>query len=369
MVDVTPFVIRELTGDRREVRLVERALPYRPFKLTGKQRTDFTWLPGAPQASVTVLGASEEPTTINGYWKDKYLGATTGQPCFQVNNEQVTSAREASELIDSIRSAGQLVEVTWLDKTRHGILTQFDQTWHTSADLEWSITFDWSSKGDAVSAAVFITDDAITDVFTTVKTQQEKLDDIGTPDSFGLSNSFLDTIAGIQQSIDNLIANIEDTIVNLTDRVLSPVRATRGLIATLSGIEGECEIMMTFMNNQVAGAMNGSDPDVASQSYNEKLSAELYREELRAWAKEMQRIACEQRSVMTQQISGDLAGTYIAKAGEDLRDVSRIFYQTPFEWRRIMVFNDLDTAELQAGQVVLVPKVNPAEDGQTTPGN
>ena len=34
---VPPFVVKELTGKRRTVRLTGRALPYRPFTLEGEQ--------------------------------------------------------------------------------------------------------------------------------------------------------------------------------------------------------------------------------------------------------------------------------------------------------------------------------------------
>ena len=123
-IDVSPFIIRELSGDKREVRLTGRALPYRPFHLVGTQRVDATWLPGSSEATLTVLGAAEEPTQINGKWKQKYL--SQAEKPFQLDNEQVATAQSAIELMNSIRLRGQLVEVTWMAETRRGIITRFE---------------------------------------------------------------------------------------------------------------------------------------------------------------------------------------------------------------------------------------------------
>jgi len=69
----TVFSIRELTGDKRTLDLRTRALPYRPLTFTGTMRAEFTAYPGNPVRTAQVLGASEEDTTVKGYWKDRFI--------------------------------------------------------------------------------------------------------------------------------------------------------------------------------------------------------------------------------------------------------------------------------------------------------
>jgi nucleoid-associated protein YgaU len=367
MVDTSPFVIRELTGEQREIQLTGRALPYRPFTLRGTQRVELTWLPGAPEATDTVLGGTEAPTTIRGYWKSKFLGQQgAGVAPFLLDNAPVLTTRNAIRIMDEIRQSGQKVEVQWLDVLRHGFLKEFEQSWNNSEDCEWTMDFEWSSRGIVTQPAVFITDVEIGGAFSVLQEQMAKLDEIGTP-NFNLLDKFLATIQGFQQKIQEGIDNVEDTIINFTNKVLSTVRATRGIIATLRGIENEASLMVAFLSSSASGAINGARP-VQDQGYSEVLSAQLYAEELRAWAYFMRGIAIQNRTQMQSQISTDVLATYIARAGEDLRDVSARFYSTPFEWRRIMVFNDLNSIELSSGQVVLVPKLNPNDAGQQGPG-
>lgn len=368
-MDASPFIITELGGDRRSIRLVGRGLPYRPLPFTTTQRVELTWLPGSPHATSTILGPTEEPTTINGEWKDKYLGASlvTGEaPPFTLDGGIVTTARDAIVIMDSFVRFGQLVEVTWLDTIRHGHISKFEKKWKTAHDVEWSITFDWVSRGDSIGPVVFLTEADLVDVANALKEQDAALDKI-TPPKFGLNGNFLSGIQDLQHSIEDGIFSVEDTVINFTDQVLTPVRATRGIIATLSGIEGECSNTFAFVEGQVAGEFNGDKP-VSEQTFNERLEAAQYRNELKQQYKSLQRISVQYRSTLTQQISTSILGTYIAREGDDLRDVSYKFYNTYAEWRRIMVFNDLNAAELEPGQVVLVPRMNPSEASQGAPG-
>ena len=56
---VSFFQVEELTGDKRVLRLSGRALPYRPFELSGTQRHSVEWYPGSPIGTLQVYGAKE----------------------------------------------------------------------------------------------------------------------------------------------------------------------------------------------------------------------------------------------------------------------------------------------------------------------
>ena len=64
------------------------------------------------------------------------------------------------------------------------------------------------------------------------------------------------------------------------------------------------------------------------------------------------------RSTLGAVLESDLLGVYYARSGETLRDVSRAYYNAPDQWRELMLYNDLTTPELVAGQLVLIPRMS-----------
>ena len=164
------FTIQEITGDQREFRFTGRALPYRPFTISGTQRHDLTWYAGSPEGTLQILGAKEEDTSINGWWKDRFLmpidamavdtrieaglasstaqaAGQNGELGAQINGQPVENVRGLAEAVDDMRRKGQLVEVTWMSIVRRGIIKSFRQTWHTAQDLEWELQFAWVNQG------------------------------------------------------------------------------------------------------------------------------------------------------------------------------------------------------------------------------
>lgn len=359
----SPFVIRELTGDKREIRLLGRALPYRPLTLDGEQRVEVEFYPGVPEGTATVLGPTEKPTEINGFWKSIFLGASDTP--FLLNNSPVRSAREACKAMDSVRLLGQLLEVTWLDTLRRGFLKRFSQKWHDSEDLEWSASFEWISRGEVTAPAVFVTDTDMGSAFADVSSLFGFLDTISVPD-FALADAVLARLQAFTNGIGNLILSAEDAVQGLTDKVLSPVRAIRGLVATLQSLEDETGLMLEFLGSVPDSAFSTKAAD--SQSYSERQSAASYKQELRAWAAEMRRTSVERRTNLLGQIATTLLATYVAREGEDLRDVAKQFYGTPFEWRRLQIFNDLHTLILTGGQLILIPPLASEQSAQQLPG-
>lgn len=362
MAASSPLVIRELSGPQRTVRLVGRALPFRGLQLSGEQTIELTQLPGAPERTLTVLGPVEQPTTIHGKWSTMFLGA--GE--FTLDNRPLTTAREVVKAVDSMRLLGQLVEFTWLDSLRRGIIKRFDQTWLTSEDVEWSLTLEWVSRGEQTAPVVFVTDASMGDAFANTQSLFGFLDSIAVPD-VPLLDDVLNSLQAFTNGIGNLVLDLEDAVINFTDKITSPVRAIRGLVATLQSLENETELMTAFLLSRPASALGSKPAD--EQSYSEKQSLELYREELRAWASALRRSSIESRTNLMGQIQTTLLATYVARAGQDLRDVSKQFYGTPFEWRRLMIFNDLNEVALEAGQLVLVPPLSVEQAAPEAPGN
>lgn len=369
LVNASIFTITELGGDKRQLVLTGRALPYRPFELGTSQRLEQTWLPGVPEATVTVLGPKEDATTIQGYWKDRYLGATNNKDSGEdttiktstadpmtLDRTRLDTCRKARDAVDSIVRSGQLLEVTWLDEKRRGFIQKFDKKWHNEHDLEWSIEFMWISRGEPTAPTAFITESDTQTVLGKLKNVNEELRSIQLPQIPLDWLQYLSVLSELANKIDSDIASLEDAISRVTLGAFTAVNAIKGIIAITTGITEECKTMYAFLYNTASDAISTTPKQ--DQTPEERIEAETWRREVMAQTRAVQSLAVQARESFLSSVQSDIAGKYVAREGDDLRDVSRVFYQTPFEWRRILIFNQLQSAELVAGQIVLVPRIS-----------
>lgn len=145
------LTIQELTGEQRALILKGRALPYRPASFgRGVQRTHKTTYQGNPQSTQQVLGPEETEATLEGMWKSRFIGGCVQQVGFP---REVTAAADLVEFVDSIRQAGQTVQVQWGPELRVGILVAFEATWERVQDVRWTIDFEWQSRGAVTTKA------------------------------------------------------------------------------------------------------------------------------------------------------------------------------------------------------------------------
>jgi hypothetical protein len=385
--DASPLIIKELTGERRIFQMTGRGLPYRPISLRGTQRAELTWLPGSPEATATILGATEDPTALQGMWKDKYCKAIVAaqgvQPPLELNGAALKDVREAVELVDDIRKQGQLLEVLWLHIVRRGYLTSFEQRWDNKHDVGWSMDFSWINRGEETEPATFITYQGFDDIASRMSELLAWADTLEVPEGFGLDFGFLDSLQQFQQQLEDLIMGIEDQIAQFTNSVTSVIGTTRGIISTFESIVIEAELMVDFVDSQFSSAVaersgphDGERVGIfgTGESWSDglpegqKLVGEEFKSSLKAWANGVKALAVECRVQAVTQIGGDILAVVTAMGGQDLRDLSQIWYGTPYEWKRIMIFNDKNTIELVAGETIFIPKMNPAQADQVNPG-
>lgn len=374
--DVPPFIIRELTGDKREVQLTGRALPYRPYPLKVRQRVEVEYLPGAGEGTATVLGPVDEPSTLNGAWKEKYLGAlaaaATGQaPAMILDGGAVLGVRDAKDLFDSLCRMGQLLEVSWFDEVRHGFLEIFGRSWTTAKDLTWEMTFKWISRGEDIGPAVFTTITGLGDLAAEVRRRLSELAQIEVPEGFGIDFGFLDSLRDLQQGIAGAVQSVTDAVQQLTRKATTVSRVTRGIVATLFDIEEQCLALGGFVENQFGqeaedwkrligdkGETGGiiSGTPVELQTETQKLQARFFQLEVKQWAQDLRAYVIDQRTQLQQQLGKEVLQSYKVKAGQDLRDISQLAYGSAFEWRTLLLFNELPGIDVEPGTVVLVPK-------------
>ncbi len=276
------FTIKELTGDQRIVELAGRGMPYRPYTLRGKQNTSFTWLPGNPIATVTVLGPTEDATDVKGMWKDKFIGGpetvaaqsdatniASGLPTVSnvsspitLNGQTINSVRAAIALMDDIRKSGQLLEVTWDVQIRHGLLTEFEQMWQNIHDCEWVMKFEWISQGDPAGAAAVVADMSAIDLQTQLLSQLSAATSAALPPDVPVSLSFLDTIQSSFQQLNTFVNAVGSATANLATLAMTPFQVARQCIAA-------CANIISVVSNTIE-----TIDDEATISYNMVIGAQ-----------------------------------------------------------------------------------------------
>lgn len=352
------FTIAEVEGDGVVVVLVDRALPYRPFELTTKGRVEITWYPGNPQATSTVLGSAEDPTRMNGYWKDKYLGqAVSGDGIwpFTVNDLVIQTVREAADVIDDLVRRCALVEVTWDQQIRQGHIDSFVKRWHNTHDLEWEMSFVWISRGEPTAPAVVSPDTSVSETAATIEKKAKQLNEAAIP-PFETTADFQTAVTEMLSALLLSVQGVQGAVSNLATNKIGPFDASRRTIATCTSIISQTDDIISYFDEQVSGAFNAAVA-LADQTFGQRLVADAYVQDVLLAARELRRIAISRRVALGSFIVEDILGTYRAREGDNLRDVSQLFYKTANEWRRLLLFNELFSAELTNGQVVLVPKI------------
>jgi len=234
------LTIVEQTGEKRTLRLMGRALPYRPLTLSGTMRAEVTWYPGNPEASIQVLGSAEDECTINGFWKERFLSTfeqteSGSATAATLDDVPVTATMDLVEAMDSIRRQGQLLEVTWDSLVRYGILSKFIQKWSNRKDCEWDATFIWLGRDMVSEAATFAQEADTSTMSRTWASLLKQLEDaIELP--FAAVSGMMDKVrsgANKVKAATNTINNIAEGVVDGTMNMIDTARASVAAIQSI----------------------------------------------------------------------------------------------------------------------------------------
>lgn len=368
------FTIKELSGDQRTIELQGRALPYRPIKFSGTMAAEFTWYPGNPEATVQLLGAREDMTSIHGMWKNRFLGTTIssvdqtidGQPSdeqtaiVKVDGVHLTDTGEVTALFDDVRRKGQLVEVTWDAIVRIGIMAKFEQEWERHQDVAWTCEFGWISQGDPTTPAVTSSQADLADVNSQWgKILGQVTDALAAP--FAKIDEFNKLVNNVADQVVNAIFEVQDAVSSAVDTVLSPqstVKRLAGIMSTL--LDTSEELAQSCVSKPVVALLDFGTDALDEIPFGDQLAGNVWLRNVYDAARDSQALAAQQLDQFQQQINPQILDTFRATQDTDLRDVSTTFYGTPNNWKTLMVFNGMETSELQAGDVVFIP---PAQTG------
>jgi hypothetical protein len=385
-MDATSFTITELTGAQRQLVLQGRAMPYKPLTMKGTMRAEFTWYPGNTTASVQMLGSKEEPTTVSGKWKDRFIASsneffslvtptgialqTAGAASQGAVGQALASTQDIVKTVDSIRRAGQLLRVTWGDVIREGILTSFTVTWERQDVASWEMEFTWISQGETQIAPTLPASISLGNLATQLSAKVADLRAaIEAP--FNLAGDFLSAVDAAFEVIDDAAFEMANVVSGVVQSVYIPQEAAERTLALLLSVRASAlsvrttvettaraDVSSDFRSVTVSIANAFVDPtDSTILTVGEDLVVSRYTSALKKAAQDLVvlcAIASEEVRASTRQ--EDLLATFIARAPTDLRDVATQFYGSPDDWRVLLRFNRMTSSRLEQGQLVLVPK-------------
>jgi len=354
-----PLVIRELTGEHREIALAGWAAPHKPFTLSGSQRAEFTWFQGSGVASVQVLGPEEDPTTLRGYWHDRYLMAQpvgTGSYA-TLKGVPIASVDALVKLFTDVRRKGQLLEVTWLTTKRHGLLSKFTETWQTFHDVEWEAEFKWTSFGEEQGDQILtVREQDLSEVAQTTAADYAALRQTAVS-SFARAFAFTATINHQIEAVRGSASSLIDAATSAANGSLGAVDTARRAVSLLTSIVGQAKGTIQSIYETADESCVGliGDPAKSRPTLGQTTRAALSNRRIVHRARMVQHNAARSRRRMTAMASPDLAVSFVARADQDLREVAVTYYGDAGAWRTIASHNGMRTSKLAAGQVVMVP--------------
>ena len=366
--------------------LNERFLPYRPITIGGKQRAEFTWYPGSPEATVQMLGPEEDSIQLRGFWKDKFYGETSvgygstddyrrGQIA-GYGLDRVANVAALVQAVDAMRRMGRRITLKWSGLLRVGHITGFRQTWHNVHDCEWELDFTVVSQGEKtvpVVAAVQITPP---DLY-----QQALKQAIIIQDSIIAASRVNDVLALTNQASVGLNAAavlvqaatgaLYDVARGYTSAYVTVTQGLRRVVSIQTGaIAGTSTVLRTTFDTALSEFYSfGQYGDQDNTPLGVQLAADNLRRTVARDFRATQRTFAFNRRQAAVEATGTNAQvqTQITTADTDLRTVSQNAYGTSDYWRPLMTYNGLSPGRLSAGQTLFIPPASML-NAQTTPG-
>lgn len=326
------------------IRLEGRALPYRPIIFEGEQRLKTTWYPGNTVGTQQVLGPIEKPTTINGMWKDTFLG-----------DDQ---ARQLVVLFDTLRRSGSLVEMSWgqarrlgdlgpqgPEFKRRGILRRFKATFERPQDVAWEAEFEWNGQGETVSSPPLTAQlvnpregftemrDTLLDTLDNSSAFFTRLAGKANQATFGQVNELLDIVEGTVDILDSAAAaptSLAQAALATSERLVSISTKTVDTLGSL---------INTTLNVEAALAVAWDNAKASLDFLGDRLSTV-------GVISESQGTASDTADALNDSIQPEVIAEERPPAGSDLRDLAMKYYGDPDLWFLIAQFNNLFSSKV-----------------------
>lgn len=404
--DQSTLVIKELTGLKRVVTLRGPSLPFQGATWGGEQRVTTTWYPGnAVEATQHVLGPTEKPSSWTGVWRTTMMVRTP--TLFSEAGGSVQRIVRASTLaliLENMFRLGQRLRVEWqntLPRTttistangqleltsivpeetvrivREGRCLDWDWGYERSDDIDWSMTFDWSSRGARQQKVVTRRQEDVAAVITGL--QLEIANAIARLESNALvrSNRALqvpntNTLSlGDLENIADFPAALLQQFTRAALRISNRLKQIGELIDKVRSIPAQlANQLLDVANNAVAIAAQFTDTmsrqppesNVARVKAAQLSKAAEFFNDATTQADLIARAALGIRTIVQDSAKQEktILAVHVVRQSEQLTAISLQFYGTPDEAASIAKANllPLNQQTVERGTVLIIPTLD-----------
>lgn len=368
-----PFTIKILEGELSvaviqdgqppgQIQLIGWSLPFRPVEYGGEQRMQTSWYPGNPVATQQVVGPTLDPTTVNGKWLDSKLGdgvALQLLEMFEDIRERGLSLRVSA--FDGVSADAAVPLTSSKPLERVGLLKKTSFKVHHATDVEWTLTFEWRSRGQAAAPTIVASNrtsprDGMVTALDGIQTSQATWDALRDGPLGGAIGMPADLENAIDAAFENLAVAqvaIEQASAAIASVSLVPIQQARQLIGACQSVVG---------NLQDAAARVLGVPALALVARDDALDLLSLRVPLLQTAQAFLSAAgaaSDARDGLAEIAVPDFVAEVSAPAGTDLRDIALQVYGDPDLWWEIAQANGI------TGSAVPAPPTGPSD---TLPG-
>jgi hypothetical protein len=400
---LSTITIKELAGPGRRIVLRGPSLPFQGAGWGGEGRLVTTWYPGnAAEATQHVLGPVEVPSSWVGVWRTTQLFRTSALYDEGGGEQQVQRAFVLGQLLEEIFRQQQRLRVEWTNKNdgdttarrivREGRAASWDFDYDRSDDINWSIVFDWVSRGtkqqkvvasrqEDVQAALsssIVAASAAAAIAADLQGFFSDPDIPGSASSFSLGDleNIVDAPLELARSFGRAAQQISDRFKQIGDLV-QKVRTLPTQLANqaLDVANNAVSIANNFIDQMSSrpAETNALDIKVSDLTRSSEAFVDMINdaESMADAADELRRKVKQSTSVETgilavhtargiQIFPTTVAGIATTIAGETLADISRRFYGTVDNAPQIALTNSLPAHQqfIEIGGIVIIPKLD-----------
>lgn len=343
-----PLIISELTGQRRQVTLRGRALPFRGPEFGFTQRTKVTYYTGNPEGTQQLFGPTFDPTTFTGVWRDKYLQPdveTRASPVTVQGFDQPTTAEGLIDIFRELVLSGSTLEVQWSMYRRIGTLRRFVATPDRTEDQGWSAEFEWT--GDGTEAPEQSPLEAL-DV-DRIQSAMNALNDLSAFDPLDTLQAFearvFSLIDEIQTKVDDVLqqCRVLANLATLPQRVVQGIRSAATSISMLVGqlLQETVEATYTIAINE--------------DGVSNVLTMEAFKRDLAFFGATLRESVLAATMSLEARSEPDALRIVTMDQSGSLRVLAQREYGNADAWQAIADVNGFENSSVPPGTQVIIP--------------
>lgn len=334
------FLIEQVTGKKRSLKLVGTDMPHQPFEYGGKSKRATQWYPGNSEPTIQILGSEEKTITIRGRFYSK-----------RYNDETLYAVPKAlADTFQQMEREGELIKITLGEWRRWCVLAETSFKEKSKSDIEYEISFE------------IISDKPPTNCYQLTDTKEETFQD--NADLLAEAADLQANYSG-QSDIDQSFA---DKLTQYVDDVATAVASVNSFVNTLltqaenieQGITRAIGLIKVARRNianmirrvgALSYAVSGSGGITRQfKSVSSSANAISSASSIMAILAKMQQQFEAIRKTLPK-------ARYKVQSGDTLQRISIKYYGTPNSWDKIYDHNKLTTTALTRGTVLEIPNL------------